>query len=459
VHVGLIVDHPKRDLPGALMLAYQLSRRGSASTIIPMYEQGVDIPRLELDAVVANYAREANKSLIAHYAKSGLAVFVLDTEGGVLASEGGNSPKALARRTKEEGYGSLLSGYFFWGAKLCKAFATAGVLGTHELHVTGCPRFDFAAPRWRGLLDRPEQDYLLINANFPLVNPRFSGSPTRERASMVKAGWDAAYVDRLINDLGAVFKRYLAEIKRLAMARPQRKILVRPHPFENEGPYRDMCAELANVTVDGSGSVLSTIRNASAVIHLNCGTAIEAVMLNKLPIQLDYLNTTATARHAALPAMVSRSVGDFEELLGVVDELRSEEDKFDFAGVYKKHIEDFFFLNDGAAASRVADVLVGIEEKGHSLALVDTLKGCRPHPSIGQLLKGGLSAAVGSAAASSLRSVFEHKRRDKALDPAYARDLLQGIAEIDGGDAAPIVARARCRITGVPLASLSVRSN
>ena len=35
-----------------------------------------------------------------------------------------------------------------------------------QLHLTGCPRFDFAAPRWRALLDGKRRGYLLVNANF-----------------------------------------------------------------------------------------------------------------------------------------------------------------------------------------------------------------------------------------------------------------------------------------------------
>jgi hypothetical protein len=34
-----VVDHPKRDLPGAVMLGYQLARRGVSVVLVPMYEQ------------------------------------------------------------------------------------------------------------------------------------------------------------------------------------------------------------------------------------------------------------------------------------------------------------------------------------------------------------------------------------------------------------------------------------
>jgi surface carbohydrate biosynthesis protein len=459
VHVGLVVDHPKRDLPGAVMLGYQLARRGIASTIIPMYEQGVDIPRLGVDTLVLNYARESNKGLIERYAQAGLRVFVLDTEGGVLAEKGGNSPVALARRMKASGYGELLAGYFFWGSRLRDAFRDEAVLPPGALHVTGCPRFDFAAPRWRGLLDRPDGGYLLVNANFPLVNPRYSGSPDRERQAMIGAGWEAGYVDRLLGDLSAVFARYLEEIRRLAAARPRQRFLVRPHPFEGEASYREAFAALPNVKVDGEGSVLHVIRNCRAVLHLNCGTAIEAVMLGKLPIQLGHLDTPATAGHAMLPARISRRASSFEAALDIIDRLDEETAAFDFAAVHKAHIEAFFFLNDGSAAARVADVLAREDDaQAPSFTLRDAIASCRPSPSLPQLVKGSISLIAGSAAASSLRTLIEPRRREKVLDLAATRDLIADIARADAEAAPPIVEQARYRTMRIPMASLSIRA-
>ena len=96
MRIGWVVDHPKRDLAGSVLAAYQLASRGASVALIPMYEQGVDVPRLGLDTLVANYARAANLDLMRSFAAAGLALYVLDTEGGVLAAKGGNSPPAMA---------------------------------------------------------------------------------------------------------------------------------------------------------------------------------------------------------------------------------------------------------------------------------------------------------------------------------------------------------------------------
>ncbi len=149
-----------------------------------------------------------------------------------------------------------------------------------QLHLTGCPRFDFAAPRWRTLLDGERRGYLLVNANFPLVNSRFSSKPGAEREAMIRAGWDGAYIDRFLVDLEAG----LCQLSRRD----------RPPGGGAAGSHRSWCGRIpsrarrsigtalgrhANVVVDGAGSVLDMIQNAAAIIHLNCGTAIEAVLL------------------------------------------------------------------------------------------------------------------------------------------------------------------------------------
>lgn len=457
MRIGLVVDHPKRDLPGAVLLAYQLASRGVSVVIVPMYEQAVDVPRLGLDALVVNYARDANLDLMRSFAKAGLPLYVLDTEGGVLADTGGNSPPAMAAYIRNSGYAEILSGYFFWGSRLHDAFRDAAAMQPQQLHLTGCPRFDFAAPRWRALLDGEPRGYLLVNANFPLVNSRFTNKPGAERDTMVRAGWDAAYIDRFLADLKQVFANYLGSIRKLAAARPDRAILVRPHPFESEQVYRDAVAGHANVVVDGSGSVLDRIRNAVAIIHLNCGTAVESVMLGKLPIQLEYLNTPVTAGHASLPARVSLAVDSFDALLAVIDNVEAETQAFDFAGAHADNVEAFFHHNDGLAAERVAEVLTRANPRRSYVSLTSALSGTRANASLGQIAKGAASLVLGSAVTESLRARVNPARRDKRIALGVVAGLLERIARHD--QAAPSgfkAARARCATTGLPLASIAI---
>lgn len=286
LHIGMIVDHPKRDLPGVAMVAFAAARRGLRVSAIPMYEQGVDVPLLGLDGLIVNYARAVNLDLVRGYRSLGLPVFVLDTEGGILAEQGANSLAELPALVRANGYAELADAYLFWGSRLHRAFVEDGAFPPERLHVTGCPRFDFASDRWSGALHFPERDYVLVNANFPLINPRFAASGAHERSTMVSGGWKEHYVDRIIEGQHRIFEGYLAAVEHAARQLPAQRFIVRPHPFENDEVYRRRFAGLANVSVNGEGSVLRVIKNSSAVIHLNCGTSVEAIMLRRLPISL-----------------------------------------------------------------------------------------------------------------------------------------------------------------------------
>ena len=201
MRIGLVVDHPKRDLAGSVLLAYQLASRGASVVIVPMYEQGVDVPRLGLDTLVVNYARDANLDLMRNLFEAGLALYVLDTEGGVLAEKGGNSPPAMAAYVRDSGYADILSGYFFWGGRLHAPFHDNETMDRTSSHLTGCPRFDFAASDGERCSMANGAAMLLVNANFPLVNSRFTSKPGAEREAMIRAGWDGAYIDRFLADL------------------------------------------------------------------------------------------------------------------------------------------------------------------------------------------------------------------------------------------------------------------
>src|SRR6516162_3041047 len=88
VRIGLVVDHPRRDLDGLVLLALALLARGARPVLVPMYQQGLEQALLRLDAIVVNYYRPNNAQILRRWRAEHLATFVLDTEGGVLSEAG-----------------------------------------------------------------------------------------------------------------------------------------------------------------------------------------------------------------------------------------------------------------------------------------------------------------------------------------------------------------------------------
>ena len=425
MRIGYIVDHPKRDLPGGIMFARALAVRGVETVLIPLYEQGLDVPLLGLDGLVVNFARPVNLELVRAYADSGLPVWVMDTEGGVLTRDGANSPKALARYVRESGFADILTGYFFWGSVLHDAFVEGSGMPPERLHLTGCPRFDYAAPRWRSLLDSSRRDYVLVNANFSLVNPLFAKSPEDEVRTVVAAGWDEGYVRELMADQHKIFRGFAETLDRLFAAQPNRHFLLRPHPFENAVFYRERYSRYDNVTVDGAGSVLNVIRNAQAVVHLNCGTAIEGVLLDTLPLSMEFLNTEFMRHHGPLPSSVSMPMESFDALAQALDALPETTAAFPFAQRHQAFIEPWFHLNDGCAADRMAEVVMAHAQQQPSLrdsvSVKRSIVSSRHSARAGQRLQALVANVLGSRRTAVLRSRLQKNRREKLLDLSAIR--------------------------------------
>ena len=454
--VGLVVDHPKRDLAGLVLVARALALRGVDAFLIPLYEQAVDVPLLGLDALVLNYARPVNFEITKDFARSGVAIYVLDTEGGVLADDGPNTPHKLAGYMAESGYAGLLAGYFFWGPVLRDAFAAGGVLPDERLHLTGCPRFDYAAPAMRALIPSRRTGHILVNTNFPIINSRFT-SGGEDRQALLAVGIGADTVERLIGETRKVMTGMIETVRRLSAEFPDQRFVLRPHPFERDALYREAFADQANVVVDGAGSVFEALNGARALLHVNCGTAIDAIMLGVPPFALEFLNSDYLRNHASLPSRASLPVNAYAELAAIAGGALPA---FDAAAQHAAFAEPWFHLNDAGAAGRVADALISDlarrTGKGGQVSIRRSLSASRPRPSLGQRAQSVLANLAGSLASSRLRMLRQRSRREKSFRREDIDRLLAPLAA--GGETPLHAARARHPLTKAPLASLVIRA-
>ena len=454
--VALIIDNPKRDLDGLLLVALHLACRGIRVFLVPMYEQGYDVPRLRPVVVVLNYARPQNRELVAGYRALGVTTCVLDTEGGVLSVSGQDAPETWAHTFRDQGWPDLIDDYFFWGSAIRDAFAVHAGMKRGRLHLTGCPRYDLCVAPWDEALGRDARSYVLVNTNFSAINPRFTGSAEVERKLFLEGGWDSAYVERLFREWKTVFPRYLEAVVELARRCPRRRILVRPHPFEKADPYLERFSGLSNVTVSGEGNVLSVIRRADCVIHLNCGTAVEANLMGRDPLSMEFLNSEFLRRHSPLPSEVSIPARDVEDLCHLVEDAEARTRRVPVRAERLRRLEPWFHKPDGRAAERVAEVLEKLAHRGRkcSRSRAAVVRGTRQDASLAQRAQGMSCMLFGSYAVNRARAWFVVQRREKALIANAAQARIAELARA-GGLEVPRVRRARSA-TGLPLASLEV---
>jgi surface carbohydrate biosynthesis protein len=458
--IGLIVDHPKRDLAGLVLVAHHLASMKLRSALVPMYQQGIDIPLLKASPVLVNYARENNRAVLQGYARQQRSVAVLDAEGGVLSKSGARSPENWARYTHEGGMAPLITRYFFWGAVVRDAFLANDVLPPEKTIVTGCARYDLCSGQWRSTLGEEAADYLLVNTNFSLVNPLLSSGEAAVKATFKSVGHADEFIDELYSDTMVVFRRFLGEIRRIIATHRSERFVLRPHPFEKSKIYEEHLEGLANVRIDPRGDVLTAISRAKAVIHVNCGSAIEANLLRRVPLHLQYLSTPLQDDYTPLPRKLSLCLSSPAHLDRTLSNIDGVSASYDFEGQQSAALVPFFGPLDGHAARRVAEQLAELsasEPASVGRRIRWAARSGVAKPSLGQVLQGAVGTVFGTRVLASLRSIPQPSRGAKRFNVGDVNRLLTAFARCTGR--APASAKpARHPFTGVPLESVIIES-
>jgi surface carbohydrate biosynthesis protein len=457
--IGIVVDHPKRDLAGCVRIASEIARRGHQAVLLPHYEQGLEAPLVQLDAVLLNNARPHYLSLAEGYRSTGTAICVLDTEGGVLGEAGFNAPARIAQRYRESGIGRLVDLYLFWGERLHDAFAEHSGMSAEQLRITGCPRYDICHPTWRRTLTYPRRDFVLINTNFNAVNPLFASGKDADRAPLRSQGVTDAEIASRYQAARAVFDSLIPELAALAKRLPDRQFVLRPHPFERTDFYRKAFADSKNVVVDDKGDVMAVLSAAQCMLHVNCGTSVEATFLGVVPIAVEFANNDTARGLNPLPARISYPVRSPAELDSAVQNASGVSRNHPFQANYQTYIHPWFYKNDGLAGARVAEALIEVAGRAgrsarRSLAL--SIKSGQKTARAVQLAQGALTQVLGSRATRAMREVLDPGRRQKRFAVAEVQGLLDGMAAADSSPVRPVAGGMRNPYSGHRLLSVRI---
>jgi surface carbohydrate biosynthesis protein len=438
-----------------MLVAHALNKKGAQAFLIPMYQQHIDVPLLKLDAIVINYLRLNNLELLKEYRRLGIKVFVLDTEGGLLAESGPRTPENWARFARDNDLDLTCDGYFFWGHRLRNAFAKFTRIESGLLVTTGCPRYDVAHRKWQGLLKYPRQSYILINTNYPVINPKFGSTIEQEIRNAVNAGLDRSFFEKWIIDATIARDKFMEVIDSICSSFSEKSFLLRSHPFENENYYRERLKAHKNLVVESLGEVHEVIQNCEKMIHLNCGTAVDARILGKRPISLEFINSPILKNYCPLPSRVSVGVNSLldleKEILHSSEEPRASE-------TYREYIEPDFGINDGSAAERVSRSVIEIlGNSTGSRSYFSSIMGSKRKVQMRTIAQGFAGNIFGTKRVELFRSLFDRNRSDKAISSDSIQTLASTIAKMDGfTEAISNVANVRHPITRTPLSSVGV---
>ena len=177
--------------------------------------------------------------------------------------------------------------FFAWGEVQRDAICEEYPQYRDRIALCGNPRFDFLRPELRAFynpavaeLKRRFGPLLLVNTNFAFHNHYKSAAEVRKILAKYPINNEPGYMDKWIAMHREMHEAYLAMVPELLARYPEHAVVVRPHPSENHGPWRELARQHPRLHVDATGNVHEWILASEAVIHFNCTTAVEAFLLD-----------------------------------------------------------------------------------------------------------------------------------------------------------------------------------
>jgi len=141
----------------------------------------------------------------------------------------------------------------------------------------------------------PKERFILINTNFGVKNRTISNIELNQTYKTKNK--DLKYIDELYESelyrernlyeyQSKIFDEFLNITKELKKIDNKIKIVLRPHPAENENFYKNYFKD-DDIIVENTGNVKEWISSAFLVITHDCTTGIEAFLMNKLVINFN----------------------------------------------------------------------------------------------------------------------------------------------------------------------------
>jgi len=357
----LPVENQTRELDAKLLLACVAAERGypvllgSRALIhygMASYPRGV---------YLAKSMRTLSEKMFDIIRLLGHEIVAWDEEALVRSPDTTYYARRLSPKTMEK-----VSALLAWGPDDARVFRDYPGYAGAPIHITGNPRIDVMRPEVRGYFDETVEglrerfgDFILINTNFGWANHYLP----KMMEINANATPDDEHLPGVIAHRRALYAHFQEMVPMLALAFPERTILVRPHPIESHVPWQEIARDHKNVVVAAEGNVVPWLMACSALVHNGCTTAVEAAVLTTpavayQPVQSQHDDDLPNSLSHSAPddeSLCERLQGIFEGRIGALDSAESR-------GLVDLHIG----ARDGAlAADRMIDVLdeMGFKER------------------------------------------------------------------------------------------------
>jgi surface carbohydrate biosynthesis protein len=286
---ALPIEIANRELDGMLYLALHLAARGHSSLI---GEYMVDRLVLKAGRPVCYFDNDQYQKTNEAILAAGGIVLNINPEGLSLLDR---SEATVANFAKVADYATCLC---TWGPKQRDLIARHVPPEKQDmLKVTGHPSFDLVSEKFvpmyknRSIIDEYGEGFILFNTNYGYFNHEM-GCENYIRMLTSMKEWQIYATDeykKFIRDIYEQQEKLIHHtidlIKDVAGEFPDKTIIVRPHPSENRSFYTSRLNGFDNVHVINKGNVRSWLASAGVVVHFDCTTGMEAMLMGVPVIQ------------------------------------------------------------------------------------------------------------------------------------------------------------------------------
>lgn len=348
--VLIILDNPLRDEKGVTRLAEELNRLGHAVFISALRVANIDVFVVKPHVVIHTYMRKNNELFLEKLFKAGVHNIIIESEGII-----GNNVETYCEYIENCARFDLITKYFCWGQEQLSMLKERWEFYEPIFCALGNPRFDEMMTISSA---QNSNGYILVNTNFPIINPKFAHSVEAELQSNTSTGHNYDILIEKSNATRRIQEKLCICVEMLSKIFNSATFVVRPHPFESEDYYKQRFKKDSNIVVKSTGSSITAISNASCLIQLNCTTALEAALLGVPVFMPDYFNEDILRYQAS--ELYSLKVRDEEMLIKHVREVLS-----DTFNIKRASTTPLLDLPKGGSAFTIASNLVDLKSKSN----------------------------------------------------------------------------------------------
>lgn len=315
------IEIKAREFHSRLLLAFYAASRGYACIVGKQSEVIRSMKSFPTGILIDKSISRTKVPMLSKALDGRHKLTSVDEEGIVYADE---EYFAMSRFSKETI--DMSEKIFCWGQRQKDVLCT--YYDDPPCAITGNPRTDLWSTSLKSVY-QPSADkiadrhgkYILIPSNFAgyiHANGRDFIFKQRESLDLPKS---LEELTDQVGHIGQIFIGFLSLISKLKDRYPDHKILVRPHPSDDQEIWKTLMRPYDNVIVEYLGSIEPYILSATAVIHNGCTTGIQSALMG-IPT-FAYREVKDARFDPSLPNDSSIEVQTISELFDYLDKIVS----------------------------------------------------------------------------------------------------------------------------------------